>query len=102
MGKAVKLSEILKQYKNKESKAINLKEMVGKEIEIIGYEIKYSKKYKTEFTIIKTRDGKKYITFSGVIKRQVQEYDSFIYDDGLICTVTERVNQHGTFYLCLE
>jgi len=97
--KAIKFSDLV----NKERRnLINLREVLNKDIEIIGFEVRKSLKYNSDYVVIKTKEGIEYITFSTVIKRQLEEHKDIFKDFSLICKVRERKGKTGIKYLCLE
>lgn len=97
--KSIKISEI----GNKEKpNLINLRNILNEDIKIIDFEIKRSLKYNSDYVIIKTSEGKEYITFSKIIKKQLEEYKDILKEFSLICTVREKRGKSGIKYLCLE
>ena len=84
-------------------KAVPLTE-VKKEIVLNDFEVYFSKKYSSEFTVIETEEGNLIYSWSKVIADKFKKVNELPYDEwkGLVLKVVKRNSENGRTYFDLE
>jgi len=84
-------------------KAVALSEFEGTFV-LKDFEVYFSKKYSSEFTVIETEEGTLIYSWSKVIADKFKKVNELPYDEwkGLVLKVVKRDSENGRTYLDLE